>query len=100
MRVAQRLAHYLVTFCEFIVAQGSTSLVQRRGPRRVMWTEGESHGQPQYFAVAIGLFVMPLLFSVAPVHAIAGAVSMLASFALYFGGSSRNNPLGIVGIRH
>jgi len=62
-----------------------------------MWTEGESHGQPQNFAVAIGLFVMPLLFSVAPVHAIAGAVSMLASFALFFGGSSRNNLLGIMG---
>ena len=28
---------------------------------------------------------------------IAGAVSMLANFALFFGGSSRNNPLGIVG---
>ena len=28
---------------------------------------------------------------------IAGAVSMLASFALFFGGSSRNIPLGIVG---
>lgn len=28
---------------------------------------------------------------------IAGAVSMLASFALFFGGNSRNNPLGIVG---
>jgi heat shock protein HtpX len=28
---------------------------------------------------------------------IAGAVSMLANYALFFGGSSRNNPLGIVG---
>jgi heat shock protein HtpX len=28
---------------------------------------------------------------------IAGAVSMLANFALFFGGNSRNNPLGIVG---
>lgn len=28
---------------------------------------------------------------------IAGAVSMLANFALFFGGGSRNNPLGIVG---
>lgn len=28
---------------------------------------------------------------------IAGAVSMLANFAFFFGGSSRNNPLGIVG---
>lgn len=28
---------------------------------------------------------------------IAGAISMLANFALFFGGSSRNNPLGIVG---
>jgi heat shock protein HtpX len=28
---------------------------------------------------------------------IAGAVGMLANFALFFGGSSRNNPLGIVG---
>jgi len=28
---------------------------------------------------------------------IAGAISMLASFALFFGGNNRNNPLGIVG---
>ena len=28
---------------------------------------------------------------------IAGAVSMLANFALFFGGNSRNNPLGLVG---
>jgi len=28
---------------------------------------------------------------------IAGAISMLATFALFFGGRSRNNPLGIVG---
>jgi heat shock protein HtpX len=28
---------------------------------------------------------------------IAGAISMLATFALFFGGNSRNNPLGIVG---
>jgi heat shock protein HtpX len=29
---------------------------------------------------------------------IAGAVSMLANFALFFGGNRRNNPLGIVGV--
>ena len=29
---------------------------------------------------------------------IAGAVSMLANFALFFGGGRRNNPLGIVGV--
>jgi heat shock protein HtpX len=29
---------------------------------------------------------------------IAGAVSMLANFALFFGGDRRNNPLGIVGV--
>jgi heat shock protein HtpX len=29
---------------------------------------------------------------------IAGALGMLANFALFFGGSSRNNPLGIVGV--
>lgn len=28
----------------------------------------------------------------------AGAISMLANFALFFGGSGRNNPLGIVGV--
>ena len=28
---------------------------------------------------------------------IAGAIGLLANFALFFGGSSRNNPLGIVG---
>jgi heat shock protein HtpX len=29
---------------------------------------------------------------------IAGAIGMLANFAFFFGGSSRNNPLGIVGV--
>ncbi|MFT5540817.1 MAG: heat shock protein HtpX [Alphaproteobacteria bacterium] len=29
---------------------------------------------------------------------IAGAIGMLASFAFFFGGNSRNNPLGIVGV--
>jgi heat shock protein HtpX len=28
---------------------------------------------------------------------IAGAISMLATFAMFFGGNSRNNPLGMVG---
>jgi heat shock protein HtpX len=32
------------------------------------------------------------------VAVIAGAVSMLANFALFFGGGRRNNPLGIVGV--
>jgi heat shock protein HtpX len=29
---------------------------------------------------------------------LAGAISMLANFAFFFGGNSRNNPLGIVGV--